>query len=192
MLMESAPCKSWRDQERIFMDFIIDLQCELEYSLLTLFFQVHERPDLQLRVVCTSPSLVFSFRRQTDAVISYLPVDGISMYYLREDVGLRGLPLRLIRVRRSKPAAWMVATLVCLALIAFLTVIQVVHVHAADSDADHCPLCAAMHSVVPCVVLLAAVVLVKIGTAAAPLRAIPAPIRYWHPTLFSRPPPSSF
>jgi hypothetical protein len=30
----------------------------------------------------------------------------------------------------------MVATLVCLSLIILLTVIQVVHVHAADSDAD--------------------------------------------------------
>jgi len=114
------------------------------------------------------------------------------MYYRREDVGLRGLPLHLVRVRRLRPATWMVATLVCLAVIALLTVIQVVHVHAADSDADHCPLCIAMHSVMPCVILLAAVVLVKIGTAAPPLREIPTPIRYWHPTLFSRPPPAGF
>ena len=50
----------------------------------------------------------------------------------------------------------------CLVLLAFLAVAQVMHVHASDSDADHCTLCLAMHSVVPLVIMLITVVLVRI------------------------------
>lgn len=77
----------------------------------------------------------------------------------------------------------------CLILLALLTVAQVTHVHASDNDADHCTLCVAMHSVVPIVVMLVAVILVRIGiTAPVPLdvRII---TRCWYPSLFIRPPP---
>jgi hypothetical protein len=79
---------------------------------------------------------------------------------------------------------------VCLVLLAFLAVIQVTHVHASDSDADHCTLCIAMHSVVPLVIMLVSVVLVRIGTPAPALLEVRAIARYWYPTLFIRPPPA--
>ena len=39
--------------------------------------------------------------------------------------------------RHAKPSAYMVGMLVCLALLALLTVVQVAHVHSIDTDADH-------------------------------------------------------
>ena len=62
--------------------------------------------------------------------------------------------------------------------------------HNSPATDDHCPLCVAMHSVVPFVVMVAAVVLVKIGTATPVMRETRTIIRYWHPTLFNRPPPA--
>jgi len=91
--------------------------------------------------------------------------------------------------RRLKPSA-LGAAVVCLVLLALLAVAQVTHVHAVGGDADHCPLCVVMHSVVPFVVLVTAVVLVRIGTAALSLLEFFTIIRYWHPTLFTRPPPA--
>jgi hypothetical protein len=61
--------------------------------------------------------------------------------------------------------------------------------HPVESDADHCPLCIAMHSVVPLAVMVVVVVLVRFGTAAPVLLETHTIIRYWHPTLFTRPPP---
>jgi hypothetical protein len=83
-----------------------------------------------------------------------------------------------------------VATVLCLVLLAFLAVAQVMHVHASASDADHCTLCVAMHSVVPLVIMLVTVVLVRIGTPALALLEVRVIVRYWHPTLFIRPPPA--
>jgi hypothetical protein len=79
---------------------------------------------------------------------------------------------------------------VCLVLLVLLAVAQVVHTHSVESDADHCPLCIAMHSVVPIVALAAAAVLVRIGTAAPVPLEVHTIIRYWHPTFFTRPPPA--
>ena len=93
-------------------------------------------------------------------------------------------------VGRSKPSALKVVTLVCLVLLALLAVIQVTHVHASDSDADHCTLCTVMHSVVPLVIMLVTVVIVSLGTPAPALFEFRSIIRYWHPTLFTRPPPA--
>jgi hypothetical protein len=84
--------------------------------------------------------------------------------------------------------AWPTATLVCLILLALLTVVQVVHVHQVDTDADHCPLCIAMHTAVPVVAAAAVVVLAHLNTAAPTYEAC-AVTRYWHPQLFTRPPP---
>jgi hypothetical protein len=78
---------------------------------------------------------------------------------------------------------------VCLALLVLLAVAQVVHVHTVDSDADHCPLCIAMLSVAPFVVMAAAVLLVRIDSPAPGWQEIFTIGRYWHPSLFTRPPP---
>jgi hypothetical protein len=90
--------------------------------------------------------------------------------------------------RRWKPHAPCAAVLVCLALLALLTFVQVAHIHAIESDADHCPLCIAMQSAAPVAVVAAIIVLVQIQAATPIDEACPV-IRYWHPKLFTRPPP---
>lgn len=91
--------------------------------------------------------------------------------------------------RRRKPRAFGAAALLCLALLALLTVVQVAHIHAVETDADHCPLCIAMQSAAPAAIAAAAVVLVQIESA-APVFEARAIVRHWHPKLFTRPPPA--
>ena len=93
--------------------------------------------------------------------------------------------------RTPKPGALRVVTVLCLALVVLLAMAQVTHTHLSDSDADQCPLCVAMHSVVPLVMVLVAVLLVRVGTAVPVLLEVRKIIRYWHPTLFTRPPPTA-
>lgn len=98
--------------------------------------------------------------------------------------------MTLFQQNRSKrPGSFTAAAVVCLILLALLAVVQVAHVHPQASDADNCPLCIVLHSAAPVAVAVAAIVLV-------PLR-VPTPVfeahtvaRPWHPTLFTRPPPS--
>ena len=84
----------------------------------------------------------------------------------------------------------MAATVLCLVLLALLAVVQVAHVHPLESDADHCPLCIAIHAAVPVVVAAAIVMLVQVGTP-APVVEPRAALHYWHYTLFTRPPPAA-
>ncbi|MGA2166691.1 MAG: hypothetical protein ABSG62_00675 [Terracidiphilus sp.] len=91
--------------------------------------------------------------------------------------------------RRAKPGALPMATVVCLVLLALLTVVQVAHMHPIDSDADHCPLCIVMHTAAPVAVTAAVVVLVEIETR-APVFEAHSVTRHWHSKLFTRPPPS--
>ncbi|MGA2050960.1 MAG: hypothetical protein ABSG96_24955 [Terracidiphilus sp.] len=93
--------------------------------------------------------------------------------------------------RRPKTKALVVASVVCLLLVALLAVLQVMHSHAVESDADHCPLCIAMHSVVPVVAMVAAAILVRLGRTSPVLVQTRVALRYWHPTLFTRPPPAA-
>jgi hypothetical protein len=81
-----------------------------------------------------------------------------------------------------------VITVVCLLLLALLTVVQVAHVHPLDTDADHCPLCILLHSAAPLAVAAAIIVMVQIETR-TPVYEARAVTRYWHPQLFTRPPP---
>jgi hypothetical protein len=83
-----------------------------------------------------------------------------------------------------------VATVVCLVLLALLAVAQVAHTHPLVSDADHCPLCIVMHAAAPVAVAAAVILLVQVGTP-APVLEPRAILRHWHPTLFTRPPPSA-
>jgi hypothetical protein len=95
------------------------------------------------------------------------------------------------RIGRSpKPKALRVMAVLCVALVVLLAVAQVMHVHTADTDADHCPLCIAMHNVLPFLVLMLAVLLVRIACAPSLLLEVRAVSRYWHPILFNRPPPA--
>jgi hypothetical protein len=78
--------------------------------------------------------------------------------------------------------------LLCLALLALLTVAQVAHEHAVTSDADHCPLCIMMHTAAPVAAATPTITLVQVD-AAAPVLEVSELSRYWHPQLFIRPPP---
>jgi hypothetical protein len=80
-------------------------------------------------------------------------------------------------------------TVVCLTLVALLTVVQVAHAHPFDSDADHCPLCIVMHTAAPVAVTAAVVVLVQTESRAPVFEARPV-VRHWNPKLFTRPPPA--
>jgi hypothetical protein len=81
-----------------------------------------------------------------------------------------------------------VATVVCLILLALLAVVQVAHVHPVDTDADHCPLCIAMHTAAPVAVTAAVVVLVEVEHP-APVYETATVTRPWFAKLFTRPPP---
>ena len=83
-----------------------------------------------------------------------------------------------------------VVTVVCLILLALLAVVQVAHVHPLSVDADNCPLCMVMHSAAPVAAAVAAIILVTLGTQAPPVQARTVAPRLWHPSLFTRPPPS--
>jgi hypothetical protein len=78
----------------------------------------------------------------------------------------------------------------CLVLLAMLAVAQATHLHANETDADHCQLCIVMHTAVPAVAAAAVVVMVQLG-AVAPV-AEPAFVpRKRQTRLFIRPPPVS-
>jgi hypothetical protein len=111
------------------------------------------------------------------------------VYYFVQVIQVQGKRAQLGRIRPLRPSSLGVATIVCLILLAFLTVVQVAHVHPIGADTEHCPLCIAIHSVVPLLVMVTALLLVKIGTAAPVLLEVRTILRYWHPTLFTRPPP---
>lgn len=78
---------------------------------------------------------------------------------------------------------------VCLVLVALLAIMQVPHLHQNPADADHCVLCVVMHSAAPVAAPVAAIVFVRIGIS-VPVSKTRATLRYWHPQLFTRPPPS--
>jgi hypothetical protein len=101
---------------------------------------------------------------------------------------LTGFQTFLSGRNRANSGALSLAAVVCLVLLTLLAVAQVVHVHPVDTDADHCPLCIAMHSAAPVAVAAPVVVLVEVERA-APVYQTLTISRYWHPQLFTRPPP---
>lgn len=91
--------------------------------------------------------------------------------------------------RRVRPSAYVVV-LVCLALLALLTFIQVAHVHTVNTDADHCPICVVLHTAAPLAVAAAIIVLVQMQAFVPQVEV--RPIRsHGQRQLFIRPPPSS-
>jgi TRAP-type C4-dicarboxylate transport system permease small subunit len=90
--------------------------------------------------------------------------------------------------RRARLSAY-VLVLVCLCLLALLTFIQVAHVHSVNTDADHCPLCVALHTAAPLAVAAAIIILVEME-AFVPLVEVRSIRCQWQRQLFIRPPPS--
>jgi hypothetical protein len=101
---------------------------------------------------------------------------------------LTGFLAKLRGNDRAGLRVWPAVTVVCLILLALLTVAQVAHVHPLDTDSDHCPLCIVMHAAAPVAVTAAIVILVQLETS-APVFEAQTVTRYWHPQLFTRPPP---
>jgi protein-S-isoprenylcysteine O-methyltransferase Ste14 len=102
---------------------------------------------------------------------------------------LTGLQAHFRSGSRPKPNALTLAAVVCVALLALLTVVQVAHIHPVNSDADRCPLCIVMHSAAPVAVMAALVVMVSFGPS-TPLIEARIVVRHRHPKLFTRPPPT--
>lgn len=90
--------------------------------------------------------------------------------------------------RRVRPTAYVVV-IVCLALLALLTFIQVAHVHSVNTDADHCPICVVLHTAAPLAVAAAIIVLVQMQ-AFAPQIEVRLIRSQGQRQLFIRPPPS--
>lgn len=92
--------------------------------------------------------------------------------------------------RGSARGLFPAVAVICLVLLALLTVAQVAHLHSNQTDADHCPLCIVMHTVIPAGVAAAVVVLVQLGTSTP--QAEPIFVARKRPSrLFIRPPPVS-
>lgn len=89
--------------------------------------------------------------------------------------------------RRSSPACLAVAV-VCIVLLAMISVVQATHLHQTASEADHCALCVAMHSAAPISFVVATVVVVQLGVF-APLVKAQAPALAWSARHVTRPPP---
>ena len=90
---------------------------------------------------------------------------------------------------RGRKGFWTVAV-VCLALMALLTAVQLTHLHTSATDADHCALCIAMHSAAPVAATAALVVLVRMKERVAVAEAR-ATSRRRFSRLVSRGPPGS-
>ena len=79
---------------------------------------------------------------------------------------------------------------VCLVLLAMLAVAQATHLHASQSDADHCQLCIVMHTTIPAVAAAAIIVMVQLESLAIVAEPVFI-LRRRQTKLFIRPPPAS-
>lgn len=101
---------------------------------------------------------------------------------------LTGLNTWMRSDRHARPRAFAVVMLMCVALLALLTVIQVAHVHSVDTDADHCPLCIVLHTAAPVAAAAVAIVLVHVEAVTSVVAMRPV-ATVWRQQLFIRPPP---
>ena len=92
--------------------------------------------------------------------------------------------------RRNQHSFLPVVAVLCLILLALLSIAQVAHLHPNQSDADHCQLCIVMHALAPVAATAAAVVLVQLG-ASAPQAEPMVIARQRQLRLFIRPPPAA-
>ncbi|KAA6460129.1 hypothetical protein DYQ86_13835 [Acidobacteria bacterium AB60] len=79
-------------------------------------------------------------------------------------------------------------TILCLLLLALLAFVQVAHTHSFETDADHCPLCIVLHTVIPAASAAAVILLIQVGSPAVVQDQRPL-LRNWISYLFTRPPP---
>ncbi len=91
---------------------------------------------------------------------------------------------------RSRRGLMVAIAGLCLVLLSMLAVAQATHLHANETDADHCQLCIVMHTAVPAVAAVAIIVMVQLG-ALAPVAEPVFVLRKRQTRLFIRPPPVS-
>ncbi len=80
---------------------------------------------------------------------------------------------------------------VCLALLALLSLMLIPHVHQAAAETDHCALCITMHAAITFTAAIFLVLLVQLGISTPVLKTARI-FRPWHAQLFIRPPPQTF
>lgn len=136
------------------------------------------------------PSPDFEVTRQSEATVVRLPVRPYYVYYLVQDVALKAILADKPTDHRPKLSAFKAIIAVCLVVLMLLALVHVADAHSANGDADHCPICIVMHTVTAFVIMAVAMVLVRIGTQAPESFEARAITRYWHPNLFTRPPPA--
>lgn len=103
---------------------------------------------------------------------------------------MTGLATTFRGKRGSRTGFLPAVAVLCLILLATLAVAQVTHLHSNETDADHCQLCIAMHTVAPVATAAAIILIVQLG-ASTP-QADPVLIaRRPQIRLFIRPPPTS-
>jgi hypothetical protein len=93
------------------------------------------------------------------------------------------------RTHRQRPRAFVAVAIVCVILLALVSVVQVAHSHQGVSDSDHCPICLMIHAAAPVLTAVALIALVQIATT-APVLVPQTVTRPWHAQLFTRPPPT--
>jgi hypothetical protein len=88
------------------------------------------------------------------------------------------------------PRAFVLVAVMCVALLAVLTVVQVAHIHRIGTDADNCPICTVLHAVTPMSVAAAVIILVQLGRQVSVAQTV-RPSRKRPLVLLNRPPPFS-
>lgn len=96
----------------------------------------------------------------------------------------------IVRHGRLKRSASARVAVLCLALLALFTVMQIVHLHPLTDNDSHCPVCIVLHSAAPMSAAAAIIVMVTL-VGSAPVFAPRVLVQHRHPKLFTRPPPRS-
>lgn len=122
-----------------------------------------------------------------DARRSERPILG---HCFAQENSLAASPAHLRIDRRLQLNRLRLAFGMCLVLLLLMAVAHATIGHPAVGDADHCSLCVAAHSLVPIGLLAVAEVLIRFQTHAPEIMEERAVFRYWHPALFTRPPPA--
>jgi hypothetical protein len=78
----------------------------------------------------------------------------------------------------------------CMVLLLLMAVAHAAIGHLVAADADHCSLCVVAHSLAPNELLAVDDVFVRLQGPGPELMEECAVVRYWHPALFTRPPPA--
>jgi len=112
------------------------------------------------------------------------------LYMIRTGYFLMDIRAYLRNGLRPKPSALRAAIAVCLVVLLLLGAFHVAIAHSISTDTDHCPICLVMHSVLPFLVMVVAVLLARVGIAAPVLLDVRPIVQYRYPKLFTRPPPA--